>query len=156
MADLSRNLEGASSARGHRMSTSRRFFLFWHVTTGSLLTRKPVKDKQDSQENRQRTANRQADTQVSVGSKPGTPGETGQIMETLKEVMTLREASQYLGISPDTLYKYLSQDRIPAFKLGNRWRFKKDLLDRWMEKKSERPQDWRPKQVVKSTVKVKG
>lgn len=51
--------------------------------------------------------------------------------------MTLREASQYLGISPDTLYKYLGEDRIPAFKLGNRWRFKKDLLDRWMEMKSE-------------------
>jgi len=52
--------------------------------------------------------------------------------------MTLREASQYLGISEDTLYKYLSEDRIPgvAFKLGNRWRFKKDLLDRWMERKS--------------------
>ncbi len=77
-------------------------------------------------------------------------------MERLKEVMTLREASQYLGISPDTLYKYLSQDRIPAFKLGNRWRFKKDLLDRWMEKKSERQQDLRPKQVAKNTVKTKG
>jgi len=36
------------------------------------------------------------------------------------------------------LYKYLGEDKIPAFKLGNRWRFKKDLLDRWMEKKSER------------------
>lgn len=155
MADLSRNLEGSSSAREHRRSTSRRFFLFWHVTTGSLLTRKSVKDKQHSRKNRPTTANRQADTHVSTGLKPGTPGETGQNME-LKEVMTLREASQYLGISPDTLYKYLSQDRIPAFKLGNRWRFKKDLLDRWMEKKSERPQDWRPKQVVKSTVKVKG
>ncbi len=59
-------------------------------------------------------------------------------MERLKEVMTLREASHYLGISPDTLYKYLGEDKIPAFKLGNRWRFKKDLLDRWMEKKSER------------------
>ena len=59
-------------------------------------------------------------------------------MERLKEVMTLREASQYLGISPDTLYKYLGEDKIPAFKLGNRWRFKKDLLDRWMESKSER------------------
>ena len=52
--------------------------------------------------------------------------------------MTLREASQYLGISPDTLYKYLGRDKIPAFKLGNRWRFKKDLLDRWMEMKSQR------------------
>jgi len=59
-------------------------------------------------------------------------------MERLKEVMTLREASQYLGVSPDTLYKYLGEKSIPAFKLGNRWRFKKDLLDRWMERKSER------------------
>ena len=58
-------------------------------------------------------------------------------MERLKEVMTLREASQYLGISPDTLYKYLGEKTIPAFKLGNRWRFKRDLLDRWMERKSE-------------------
>ncbi len=58
-------------------------------------------------------------------------------MERLKEVMTLREASQYLGITPDTLYKHLGERSIPAFKLGNRWRFKKDLLDRWMERKSE-------------------
>ena len=55
-----------------------------------------------------------------------------------KEVMTLREASEYLGITPDTLYKRLSEDQIPAFKIGNRWRFKKDLLDRWMEKRSQR------------------
>ena len=67
--------------------------------------------------------------------------------------MTLREASQYLGISPDTLYKYLSEDRIPAFKLGNRWRFKKDLLDRWMEKKSERVLDVKPNRFEKTTVK---
>jgi excisionase family DNA binding protein len=80
-------------------------------------------------------------------------GETGQNIDRLKEVMTVREASQYLGISPDTLYKYLSEDRIPAFKLGNRWRFKKDLLDRWMEKKSERILDVKSSRVDKTTVK---
>jgi len=77
-------------------------------------------------------------------------------MERLKEVMTLREASQYLGISPDTLYKYLGEKSIPAFKLGNRWRFKKDLLDRWMERKSERTvlaDEIKPKRVLKSTLK---
>ncbi len=74
-------------------------------------------------------------------------------MERQKEVMTLREASQYLGISPDTLYKYLNEDpNFPGFKLGNRWRFKKDLLDRWMEKKSERVSVARPaKRLVKTT-----
>jgi excisionase family DNA binding protein len=81
-------------------------------------------------------------------------------MERAKEVMTLREASQYLGISPDTLYKYLGEDKIPAFKLGNRWRFKKDLLDRWMEKKSERVVektehvvDSKPNRFAKTTLK---
>ena len=57
-------------------------------------------------------------------------------MNIPKEVMNVREASQYLGISPDTLYKYVSSARIPAFKLGNRWRFKKTILDSWMEQKS--------------------
>jgi excisionase family DNA binding protein len=75
-----------------------------------------------------------------------------------KEVMTLREASQYLGISPDTLYKYLSEDpslKQTAFKLGNRWRFRKDRLDRWMERKSERTVvDPRPKRVEKTTIKA--
>ena len=55
----------------------------------------------------------------------------------LREVMNIRQASQYLGISPDTLYKYLSEGKLPAFKLGNRWRFKKTTLDRWMEMQSE-------------------
>jgi len=41
-----------------------------------------------------------------------------------------------LGVSPDTLYKYVNEQKIPAFKLGNRWRFKKSKLDQWMEEKS--------------------
>ncbi len=51
-----------------------------------------------------------------------------------REVMNIREASDYLGVSRDTLYRYIYEDRIPAFKLGNRWKFKKTVLDRWMEK----------------------
>ena len=62
-----------------------------------------------------------------------------------KEVMNVKEASHYLGISPDTLYKYVSMDRIPAFKLGNRWRFKKTILDEWMEFKSRKSTSERSK-----------
>ncbi len=49
--------------------------------------------------------------------------------------MSLRQASQYLGVSPDTLYRYICEGEVPAFKLGNRWKFKKAILDRWMERK---------------------
>ena len=54
----------------------------------------------------------------------------------MREVMGMREASDYLGVSRETLYKYLSEGRIPGFKLGNRWKFKKTVLDRWMEAQS--------------------
>ena len=57
-------------------------------------------------------------------------------MADAREVMNIRQASQYLGVSPDTLYKYVSEEKIPAFKLGNRWKFKKSILDSWMEDKS--------------------
>jgi excisionase family DNA binding protein len=57
-------------------------------------------------------------------------------MAESREVMNIREAAQYLGISTDTLYKYVSEEKIPAFKLGNRWKFKKTILDAWMERQS--------------------
>jgi excisionase family DNA binding protein len=54
----------------------------------------------------------------------------------LREVMDIRQAADYLGISGDTLYRYASEGFVPAFKLGNRWRFRKSLLDAWMDEKS--------------------
>ena len=60
----------------------------------------------------------------------------GAAQEMMREVMDIRQAAGYLGISGDTLYRYASEGFIPAFKLGNRWRFKKSLLDAWMDEKS--------------------
>jgi excisionase family DNA binding protein len=61
-------------------------------------------------------------------------GVQGQI--AVREVMDIRQAADYLGISGDTLYRYASEGFVPAFKLGNRWRFRKILLDGWMDEKS--------------------
>ena len=70
-------------------------------------------------------------------------------MADSREVMNIRQASQYLGVSPDTLYEYVGEQRIPAFKLGNRWRFKKSKLDQWMEDKSSEVEP-RPKRKSKA------
>jgi excisionase family DNA binding protein len=59
-------------------------------------------------------------------------------MEKVPEVMDIRRAAEYLGISHQTLYQYLQSALMPAFKLGNRWRIKKSVLDGWMEKQSEK------------------
>jgi excisionase family DNA binding protein len=71
-------------------------------------------------------------------------------MADAREVMNIRQASQYLGVSPDTLYKYVSEEKIPAFKLGNRWKFKKSILDTWMENKSLNGEVSRPRKLMKA------
>ncbi len=60
----------------------------------------------------------------------------GLAQAAVREVMDIRQAADYLGISGDTLYRYASEGFVPAFKLGNRWRFKRSLLDAWMVEKS--------------------
>src|SRR5258708_29000798 len=76
-------------------------------------------------------------------------------MADSREVMNIRQASQYLGVSPDTLYKYVGEQKIPAFKLGNRWRFKKSKLDQWMEEKSSQMEP-RAKHKPKAAMKAAG
>jgi excisionase family DNA binding protein len=75
----------------------------------------------------------------------------GAMLVHAREVMNIRQASQYLGVSPDTLYKYVSEEMIPAFKLGNRWKFKKSVLDNWMENQSFRSESFRPRKLDKGT-----
>jgi excisionase family DNA binding protein len=52
------------------------------------------------------------------------------------EVMDIRQAAEYLGVSTDTMYRYAAEGTVPAFKLGNRWRFKRALVDAWMIEQS--------------------
>jgi len=76
-------------------------------------------------------------------------------MANAPEVMNIRQVSQYLGVSPDTLYTYIHEEKVPAFKLGNRWKFKKSMLDAWMERKSHDPQASRREKlrVIKKPVR---
>ncbi len=53
-----------------------------------------------------------------------------------KPVMNVLEAAAYLGVSTDALYRYANEGVVPAFQLGHRWKFRKELLDRWMDKRS--------------------
>jgi excisionase family DNA binding protein len=54
----------------------------------------------------------------------------------VREVMNIHQAAEFLGISSDTLYKYAGEGTVPAFKLGNRWRFRRVRLEEWMDRKS--------------------
>jgi len=49
-----------------------------------------------------------------------------------KEVLTPREAADYLNIHVRTIYRLAKRGDIPGRKIGGSWRFKKDVLDEWL------------------------
>jgi len=52
------------------------------------------------------------------------------------EVLTTKEVCHLLRIHPSTLYKLTRQGRIPSFRIGTDWRFRMELIERWMAEKS--------------------
>ncbi len=48
------------------------------------------------------------------------------------QIMTPKEAAKYLGFHLVTVYRLLKKREVPATKIGGQWRFKKDVLDAWL------------------------
>ena len=51
--------------------------------------------------------------------------------------MTIREVVYYLKVAERTIYRLLSDKRLPGFKVGGSWRFKMVDIDRWIKIQSE-------------------
>lgn len=49
------------------------------------------------------------------------------------EMMTLTEAAKYLRMHPKTLSASIREGDIPSFRVGRQYRFKKSVLDAWIE-----------------------
>jgi len=48
----------------------------------------------------------------------------------------LQLLAEYLQLDEHTIYRLARKGEIPALKIGAEWRFKKDLIDKWIEKES--------------------
>ncbi len=49
-------------------------------------------------------------------------------------LLTTQQVANYLKIDKFTVYRLVAQKRLPAFKVGNQWRFKRTLLEAWLRK----------------------
>jgi excisionase family DNA binding protein len=47
--------------------------------------------------------------------------------------LSVTEVCEYLGVSRDTIYKWINTLNMPASRAGRRWKFKKDEVDLWMK-----------------------
>jgi excisionase family DNA binding protein len=50
-----------------------------------------------------------------------------------EDIMTMDELAEYLKISKSTLYKLAVENKLPGTKIGKRWRFHRDAIDRWVQ-----------------------
>ncbi len=55
------------------------------------------------------------------------------------ELLTVAETCRFLKITPRTLYRYIQNRRIPAFKLGKEWRFVRSDLEQWIRDRTQQP-----------------
>lgn len=53
------------------------------------------------------------------------------------EIMTIREVAEYLKVNERTIYRLLSAKKLPAFKVGGSWRFRRADIDGWIASQSE-------------------
>jgi len=54
--------------------------------------------------------------------------------ETMSEtILTIKEVADYLKVTERTLYRLAQEGKIPAFKVGGSWRFRREDLDRWIQ-----------------------
>jgi len=51
-----------------------------------------------------------------------------------KEIMTFKQVAEYLQMSTSSIYKMAQTGKIPAYKVGRQWRFKKEEIDAWVKK----------------------
>ncbi len=53
--------------------------------------------------------------------------------DALGDVLAIEELADCLKIPKSTLYKLVSECKIPSQKVGRHWRFRKPAIDRWLE-----------------------
>ncbi|MDD5246153.1 MAG: helix-turn-helix domain-containing protein [Candidatus Omnitrophica bacterium] len=57
-------------------------------------------------------------------------------MVAVNGLMTIEDLASYLKVTRRTIYEWVKNNKIPAVKVVGQWRFKKDKIDAWIEKRS--------------------
>lgn len=53
-------------------------------------------------------------------------------------ILTIREVAKYLKINEKTAYRLAAEGKLPGFKIGGTWRFRKDEIEKLTKGKTKR------------------
>ena len=49
------------------------------------------------------------------------------------KLWTVKEVAEYLQLDEHTVYRMARKGEIPAYKVAGQWRFKRELIEKWLE-----------------------
>ncbi|WP_024462322.1 helix-turn-helix domain-containing protein [Marinimicrobium sp. LS-A18] len=52
------------------------------------------------------------------------------------DVITLKEVAEFLKVHERTVYRLAARGEIPAFKVANSWRFRRQDIERWIDQQT--------------------
>lgn len=53
--------------------------------------------------------------------------------QKLEPWLSVEEVAKYLGISKETVYRWLEKKKVPAHRVGKLWKFKPSEVDAWVK-----------------------
>ncbi|EIL8370203.1 helix-turn-helix domain-containing protein [Vibrio alginolyticus] len=56
------------------------------------------------------------------------------------QILTLKEVAAYLKLAEKTAYRLASEGKLPGFKVGGSWRFKREDIEAWIEEQKGKGQ----------------
>lgn len=54
-------------------------------------------------------------------------------MEQIERWLSVNEIGEHLGVSKETIYRWLEKKKIPAKRIGKLWKFKASEVDEWVQ-----------------------
>jgi two-component system, probable response regulator PhcQ len=82
------------------------------------------------------TAQRENDVLLDTSLSPYSKVTTPEPSTEFGELRTLEQIARYLNVDKFTVYRLITQKKIPAFKVGNQWRFKQEMIEAWLMEKA--------------------
>lgn len=55
------------------------------------------------------------------------------------EIMTVDEVAEYLRINTKTAYRLAGEQKLPGFKVGGAWRFRRSEIESWIDADARLP-----------------
>jgi excisionase family DNA binding protein len=67
-----------------------------------------------------------------LGDPYGTGARAPEMSMTDDRWLSVEEIAEHLGVTKDSVYRWIERKGLPAHKVGKLWKFKKEEVDEWV------------------------